>query len=323
MTDYIIKKLRGADSSKVRRRSGILLSAAGVLLNLLLFALKTTAGGLSGSIAITADGFNNLADAGSSLLALLGFLLGDMKPRASFPFGYGRLEYLSGLLISLAILGIGVRMLLSSIGKIIVPEDVEGSPTVIVILLISVAVKSLMYLYNSRVGREIDSAGMRAAALDSLADCIATLAILAAVIIEGLTGFNADGYTGVLVAFCILYAGITSVKESVAPLLGRGIDQKTLRALERITQSDRRIACIGEPAVHDYGPEKRVLTFCIRCRDADHVIPALRKKIQAELGIEAIICPCEDFEPKKNNQPPIDPQYKQTIQTQEREAIEH
>lgn len=317
------RKKRLSTEGRSRRRAGVLLSGTGICLNLMLFGLKYTAGLLSGSIAITADGFNNLADAGSCLLALLGFYLGDMKPKRSFPFGYGRLEYLSGLLISLAILGIGGRMMISSVGKILHPEDVDGSAAVIVILLISVAVKGVMYFYNNRVGRMIRSAGMRAAALDSLADCVATLAILAAVVIESLTGFNADGYTGVLVALCILYAGFTSVKESVAPLLGRGIDDDALNRLEKIIAADQRIEAYGETAVHDYGPEKRLLTLYIRTKDAKSVIPALRERIRAELNMEAVICPCEDFTPQMHKQPVIRRKYSKTIKIQERERFEY
>lgn len=311
MTERIIRRFSG-ESGKGRKKLGALFSVLGMLLNLMLFALKYTAGTLSGSIAITADSFNNLADAGSCILALSGFLLGNMKPSRRFPFGCGRLEYLSGLLISLAVLGIGCRMLLSSIGKLLHPQEVDGCPTVIMILLISVGVKGFMYLYNSRIGKRIESAGMKAAAMDSLADCIATLAILTSIVIENLTGFNADGFTGMLVALCILYAGAHSVWESGAPLLGRGIDKETLDKLSGIMQSDPRVRDFSEPAIHDYGPQRRVLTIYICCDNVEAVIPLLRKRIKEELQAEAVICPigemnksasrCRQYHRKKEKQ---------------------
>lgn len=317
MTERIIRRF--SDGGKGRQRLGALFSVLGMCLNLMLFTLKYTAGTLSGSIAITADGFNNLADAGSCVLALSGFLLGSVRPCRRFPFGCGRLEYLSGLLISLAILGIGGRMLLSSIGKLLHPQEVDSCPTVIVILLISVGIKGFMYLYNSRIGKRIESAGMKAAALDSLSDVIATLAILASIIIENLTGFNADGFTGVLVALCILYAGAHSARESAAPLLGRGIDHETLERLRAILLSDPRVKSFSDPAIHDYGPQRRILTVYICCRKAEEVIPALRQRVNDELQTEAVICPLAEITTNRNKTAQRCRQYHRKKEKQERE----
>ena len=323
MTEYIIKKYLCGDDGKGRKTAGIILSTAGVMFNLLLFVLKYIGGVISGSIAITADGFNNLADAGSCVLALLGFRLGGKQPTAKYPFGYGRLEYLSGLLISAAILCIGGRMLFSSVGKIISPEPVDGSPAVIIILLISVTVKGYMYRYNTKIGRLIQSSGMRAAALDSLSDCFATLAILAAIAVEHITGVNIDGYTGVLVAMCILYAGATSVAESVQPLLGRGIDARTLEKLSHITDSVKEIRSVSGAALHDYGPNKKLLTFCISTERPEIVIPYLKEKIRIDMGMEAVICPYEDFDAAAYKIRRTRQEYIQTKETQECETIEH
>lgn len=296
MTEYIIRRYLASDSRDGRKKAGIILSVAGIAFNLLLFILKTSAGSLSDSIAITADGFNNLADSGACLMALLGFELGDKPADKRYPCGYGRFEYLSGLLISAAVIFIGGRMLYSSIGKIIAPEPVGGGAAVIAILLISVAVKGYMYCYNRKIGRLIHSSGMRAAALDSLSDCVATLAILAAVVIERLTGFQADGYTGVLVAVCILYAGITSARESLQPLLGRGIDKELSQKLDKITEGTR----VYRAAVHDYGPHKKLLTMYLSDSCDAAKIPKLRERIQNELKMEAVICPCAENKSEKN-----------------------
>lgn len=325
MTQYIIKKYlnRPGDVYKGRKAAGMILSLMGIVFNLILFGLKYTAGVLSGSIAITADGFNNLADAGSCVLALLGFKLGDMKPTRTYPFGYGRLEYLSGLLISAAILAIGAKMMYSSIGKIIDPRPVDGKPAVIVILLLSIAIKGYMYLYNTRVGRAIRSSGMRAAALDSLSDCFATLAILAAIAIEKLSGLHADGYTGVLVAMCILYAGAISVKESLEPLLGRAIDSADLSQLQDIIQSHRDIRGVHDIALHDYGPRRKVLTMLVDATCPSSAIARLRGDILSTMKMEAIIMPAgKENALRQYKRPNKEQEYIQTTQLQEREELE-
>lgn len=320
MTEHIIQKYLKAGNAQGRHKAGVLLSCMGIGFNLLLFLLKYTAGTLSGSVAITADGFNNLADSCSCILALLGFKIGDKQPNEKYPMGYGRLEYLSGLLISAVILFIGGRMLLSSVGKIIHPEAVDGCPTVIIILLISILIKGYMYRYNSKIGRMIHSAGMKAAAMDSLSDCIATLAILLSIIIEKLSGFNVDGYTGVLVALCILYAGITSVKDSVEPLLGKGLDLSTKEKLLILIKEYPAVKSVGHIQLHDYGPSKKLLTFEISAEQSEAVIRSLREEIKNRLGMEAVICPVSAENHTDGNKTTVTvPQYYQTKETQERE----
>lgn len=299
MTDYIIKKyLR--DGGKGRKKAGMLMSFLAFFLNILLFALKYLAGIMSGSIAITADGFNNLADAGACLLSVLGFHTAGMKRTSKFPLGYGKLEYLSGVLISVIVLWIGGDMLCSSIEKIAHPEDVSGSPAVIAILILSIGIKVWMYLSSNKLARIMDSSGIRATAVDSFCDCIATAAILASVIIEETSGFNADGYTGVLVAFCILYAGISSIKESVSPLLCSGLDAQTLDALAEMMSESGKVSGFYEAAVHYCGPEKKLLTVYISCNEPESVIPDLVNRIKHELDMEAFISVSKENCIKKN-----------------------
>ena len=291
MIRYIEKKiLGGADPAQGRKTAGVILSAAGIGFNILLFVLKAAAGKLSGSIAITADSFNNLADSGNCAMALLGFALAHRKPCRKYPFGCGRLEYLSGLLISAAVLILGIRMLISSVSKMIRPDDIKGSPHVILILVISIAVKGYMYLYNSRIGKRISSAGMKAAAVDSLSDCAATLAIIISLAIEGLTGVNIDGYAGAAVALCIIWAGVAAAEESVAPLMGKGIDEAAKERIENITLRYREITAVYGIAIHDYGPQKKLLTMYVATDGApEDTIRELKKEIEKELGHEAFI----------------------------------
>ena len=291
MTEFILKRCL-SNSKKGRRTAGIITAVTGVLFNIMLFGLKWFAGSRSGSIAITADGFNNLGDSGVCIMALLGIHLGLKPPDKKYPFGYGRLEYLSGLVISVAILFIGGSLMASSVEKIIYPAPVESSAAVIFILIVSVIIKGYMYYYNNKIGRAIRSSGMRAAALDALCDCVATVAILIAIVIEQLTGFCADGYTGAMVALCILYAGATSVIDSIRPLLGRGIDKTLYDKLRDITKP----YSIEKAAIHDYGPSRKLLTMYLRSEISVEDITKLRERIKDELEMEAVICPCHKHE---------------------------
>ena len=281
----------GRDPGSGRKSAAILLGVAGTAFNIMLFILKATAGSISGSIAITADGFNNLADVGSCLLTLLGILLGNKKPAKKYPFGYGRFEYLSGLLISAAVIVLGIRMMISSVSKIIAPTDISGKPIVIVILTVSIAVKGYMYVYNSRIGKQIDSAGMTAAALDSLSDCAATLAIIISILIERFTGINIDGYAGALVAVCILWAGYISARESLHPLMGMGIDDETISRIMMIASRHKCVTGVYDVAVHDYGPRRKILTVRVTATgNASLAAAQMKDEIMTELGFEAVIC---------------------------------
>ena len=292
MVRYITKKYLsgGCDPAFGRRRAGLLLSIAGICLNILLFAVKVTAGAVSGSIAITADGFNNLADTGACGMVILGLTLGDRKPCRRYPFGYGRFEYLSGMLIGGVVLFLGGRLMAESVEKIISPAPIDGTPVVLLMLVISILVKGYMYLYNKRIGARIHSAGMQAASMDALADCVATLAIIAAILFENLTGLNIDGWTGALVALCILWAGMKAVKDSLAPLLGRGIDEELSGRIDRIAHRHPEIASIDRLALHDYGPQKKLLTMTVILRSpAPEAVAALREELCAELSLDAVI----------------------------------
>ena len=204
-----------------RRAYGILCGTLGIALNLLLFAGKYLAGFLSGSIAVMADAFNNLSDAGSSVITLLGFQFAGQAADEEHPFGHGRIEYLSGLAVSIAIIVMGVELGRSSIEKIIHPEAVDTGVLSMAILLASVAVKLYMSFYNRRIGAKIDSAAMKATAMDSLSDALATSMVLISMLIMKFTGVNVDGWCGVLVAVFILKAGYEAAKETLNPLLGQ------------------------------------------------------------------------------------------------------
>ena len=180
LASRFIKDYQNTSDAAVRRAYGVLCGAVGIAINLLLFALKLFAGTLAGSVAITADAFNNLSDAGASIVTLLGFRLAGQKPDPEHPFGHGRLEYISGLIVSIVILLMGFELLRDAVGAILHPEAVECSVLTVAILLISICAKFYMYCYNRGVGKKINAAAMQATAADSLSDCAATAAVLLA-----------------------------------------------------------------------------------------------------------------------------------------------
>ncbi len=246
---------------EVRRRYGTLCGAVGIVLNLFLFAGKWIAGTLSGSVAITADAFNNLSDAGSSIITLIGFRLSGQKPDAEHPYGHGRMEYISGLIVSFAILLMGYELARSSIGKILHPEAITGSPLVLGILLASVLVKLYMFAYNRSIAAKIDSAAMTATANDSLSDTIGTSAVFIATIIGMKTGLKLDGWMGALVSCFILYTGITTIRETITPLLGQPPQKEFVDEIYSIVRSSPAVIGIHDLLVHDYGPGRCMISL--------------------------------------------------------------
>lgn len=226
-----------------------------------MFAGKFLAGLISGSIAITADAFNNLSDAGSSLITLVGFQMAGQKPDPHHPFGHGRIEYLSGLFVSAAILIMAFELVRTSFDKIIHPEPVEFSSLTIMILLVSIAVKLYMAYYNNNIGKKIDSAAMKATATDSLSDTLATTVVLIASVTAHFTGLNIDGYCGVLVGLFIFYAGYCAAKDTISPLLGQPPHPDFVKNVERIVMSYELIQGIHDMVVHDYGPGRVMISL--------------------------------------------------------------
>ena len=245
----------------VRRAYGVLCGCVGIGLNLLLFAGKFLAGLLSGSIAVTADAFNNLSDAGSSVVTLLGFKLAAQAPDKHHPFGHGRLEYVSGLVVSMVILLMGVELAKGSIEKILHPEPVAFSPLVAGILLCSICVKLYMSFYNRSVGRRIESAAMAATAADSLSDTLATTAVLLSTLAGHFWNLQIDGWCGVVVACFILWAGVNAAKETVDPLLGQPPTPEFVQEVQQLVLSFPEIIGIHDLIVHDYGPGRRIISL--------------------------------------------------------------
>lgn len=265
MVSYLSKKFikdyKNVKNENVRRAYGMLCSIVGILLNIFLFAIKYFAGIISGSIAITADAFNNLSDAGSSVITLIGFKFAGMKPDLEHPFGHGRVEYISGFAVSVMIILMGAELLKSSINKIFHPESIDTTVVSFIILIVSILVKLYMSLYNSKIGDKIESAGMKATATDSKSDCIATSVVLISMLIAKFTGVNIDAYAGLLVAGFILYAGYDAAKETLSPLLGQIPEKSLVDSIEKIVMSYDEIVGIHDLVVHDYGPGRLMISL--------------------------------------------------------------
>ncbi len=248
-------------SPKTRQFYGVLCGAVGIGLNLLLFAGKFLAGTLSNSIAITADALNNLSDAGSSLITLVGFKMAGQKPDPDHPFGHGRIEYISGLAVAFMILLMAFELLKSSVDKILHPQELTCTPTVVIILVTSIAVKCYMALYNRRIGNKIDSAAMRATATDSLSDTIATTVVLIATLVGYFTDVAIDGYCGLLVGLFICFAGINAAKDTISPLLGQAPEPEFVRQIGNIVMSYEGVIGIHDLIVHNYGPGRVLISL--------------------------------------------------------------
>ena len=245
----------------VRRKYGVLCGAVGIVINVLLFLGKFFAGTISGSIAITADAFNNLSDAGSSLVTILGFKLAGQKPDPDHPFGHGRMEYLSGLAVAMLILLMGIELLKSSVEKILHPEAIEFSWLSVGILLAAIACKLYMASYNRSVGKKIQSSAMKATATDSLSDSLPPPAVLAATLIAHSCHANIDGWVGLAVACFILYAGYNAARDTVSPLLGQAPDPELVRSIEQAVLAFDPIVSIHDMVVHDYGPGRMMISL--------------------------------------------------------------
>mgnify|MGYP002792619295 FL=1 len=261
MASLFIKDSKNYKEPSVRQAYGVLSGAVGIGLNILLFFGKWLAGTISGSIAITADAFNNLSDAGSSIITLIGFRLSGQEPDPEHPFGHGRMEYISGLLVSVAILVMGFELIGSSIGKLRSPEPIESSALVFGILIASILVKLYMFFYNHSLSKKIESAAMKATSVDSLSDTVATTLVLIATLISKYTGLLLDGWFGILVGLFILYTGGSTLKETIDLLLGQPPKQEFIDEVKEIVLGHSMVHGVHDLIVHDYGPGRVMISL--------------------------------------------------------------
>lgn len=253
LAKLFIKNYTQTDDKDVRKRYGFLSGIVGIVMNILLFSGKILAGVFTCSISVIADAFNNLSDAGSSIITLIGFKIASAPPDKEHPFGHGRAEYLAGLIVSFIICFMGFELAKSSIEKIITPEEISFDVFSLVMLVASILVKLWLCLFNRKLGSMIDSVSMKATAMDSLSDVITTTAVILGIVFFACTGINIDGYVGVLVAAFIIYTGIKTAKESLSPLLGQMPDKQLCREIADTVCGYKDIVGVHDLIIHNYG----------------------------------------------------------------------
>ena len=299
MTNTLIRIfIRDADNVKdgrVREKYGILSGAVGLACNLFLFALKLAIGLLTGAISIAADAFNNLSDGLSCLISIVGFKVSGKEPDAKHPFGYGRTEYIAGLIVSFIILLVGFEFFKTSFDRILHPAAVEASPVLIAILAVSMTVKFWMGAFNVSIGRSIDSPVLMAAGQDSRNDVITTAVVIVGIIAGKFTTLPVDGYVGVLVAAFILWSGFGIARDTVAPLLGEAADPDIAKEIERIVMQSDYIVGVHDLIVHNYGAGRSLASLHAEVpSDADFVavheiIDETEKRVKQLTGVYVVI----------------------------------
>ena len=303
-----VKDVSDTKSPQVRSAVGKLSGAVGILCNLLLCALKLLAGTLAGSVSVTADAMNNLSDATSSIVTLLGFKLAERPADEDHPYGHARYEYLSGLAVAAIIIVIGVELAKTSVNKILHPAAVEFSPVTMLVLCASIGIKLWMALFNGKLGKMIRSSTLAATAADSRNDCVATGAVLIAGIVERLTSWQVDGFMGLGVAVFILYSGWNLAKETISPLLGEAADPLLREQIAEYISANPKVLGYHDLMVHDYGPGQRFASLHVEMdKDEDpllchEIIDDLERDCLKLYGVHLVI----HYDPVVTNDPELD-----------------
>lgn len=299
MTNYLVrlfvKDYDNHTNPQVRSRYGVFSGIVGICLNIMLSIGKFISGILSSSIAITADAFNNLSDAGSSIVSLIGFKMANMPADDDHPFGHGRAEYVAGFIVSMVITLMGVELAKNSFDKMINPQAVQFSVLTLCILLISIGAKFWMFLFNRKISKTINSATLKATSVDSLVDVIATSAVAISMILGHFTSIQIDAYAGGIVSLFIIYTGFATAKDTLNPLLGQPPDPAFVAQIEEKVMSYKDIVGIHDLIVHNYGASKKLISLhaevpCdVNILEIHDTIDNIERDIKREFSCEAVI----------------------------------
>lgn len=296
LTRLFIKDYLAVSEPRVRSNYGMMSSIVGIILNFLLFVLKIIIGLVAHSVSIVADAFNNLSDGGSSLISLVGFKIAEKPADREHPHGHGRIEYVTGLIIGIIVILMGYEVLRSSIGRLLDGnDDLAITLPVMMVLAATILVKLWMFIFYRQIGTTIDSLPIKAVAMDSIGDVLATSVVLIGSLVNYLTGVNIDGYIGIVVALFIMYSGLMSCKEAADSLIGEAPDDEKLEAFYAIVNSHPEIIGIDELVVHDYGPGRKTIVMKVRMSDqmemeeAHNYITHIEDEIYEKMGSKAII----------------------------------
>lgn len=299
MTKFIIKHFipdyENVKNAAVRERYGTVSGIVGILCNILLFLVKLSIGLITSSISIAADAVNNLSDALSSVISLLGFKIANKAPDEAHPFGYGRTEYLAGLLVAFFIGVVGLEFAKSSVNRIINPEPVLFSPVLLLILAISILVKLWLGVFNKELGTRINSTVLLATMQDSLNDVITTSVVVVGMIASRFTSLTVDGYIGLVVALFILYSGIGIAKDTLSPLIGQAADPDIAKNIENIILGFNGVVGVHDLIIHNYGAGKSLASIHAEVPDTANfvqiheVIDEAEKAVWKQTGVFLVI----------------------------------
>ena len=293
MTNLLIKlfiKDKDVNNPETRGKYGILSSATGIIVNILLSIVKMIIGIIAGSISIISDALNNITDVGSSVVTMIGFKVSQKKIDKDHPWGHGRMEYITAFIVDIIILMVGFELLKSSIDKIIHPELPTINIVTIVVLVLAVLTKLWLFFFYKKIAKIIDSNAIKGNAYDSISDSISTFVVLLSAIVAKIFGISIDGYASILVAIFILFTGFKALKETIDLLLGMKPDVEFVEKLEEFTKKYEMISGIHDIMVHDYGPGRKIVSFhaevpanCDICKAHD-VIDQMEQDIYEEFN---------------------------------------
>lgn len=299
MTDFLVNKFikdsTNIESTEVRTRYGILASVVGIFCNVLLFSVKLTIGLILSSLAVTADAFNNLSDAASSIISFIGVKMAGKPADAEHPFGHGRIEYIAALIVSFLVIEVGFTFFKSSISKILHPEEISFDLVPFVILILSILVKLWMAFFNNKLGKRIDSKVMLATAADSLGDVITTSATVLSIIICHFTSINVDAIAGLIVSAIVIWSGISIAKDTLEPLIGERVPAELYQKITDIVESYDGIVGTHDLIVHNYGPNRSMATIHAEVPndiniDVSHeIIDKIERDVKKDLNILLVI----------------------------------
>lgn len=299
MTDFLVNKFikdsTNIESTEVRTRYGMLASVVGIFCNVLLFSVKLTIGLILSSLAVTADAFNNLSDAASSIISFIGVKMAGKPADAEHPFGHGRIEYIAALIVSFLVIEVGFTFFKSSISKILHPEEISFDLVPFVILILSILVKLWMAFFNNKLGKRIDSKVMLATAADSLGDVITTSATVLSIIICHFTSINVDAIAGLIVSAIVIWSGISIAKDTLEPLIGDRVPAELYQKITDIVESYDGIVGTHDLIVHNYGPNRSMATIHAEVPndiniDVSHeIIDKIERDVKKDLNILLVI----------------------------------
>ena len=290
-----VKNHEDTENPDVRTAYGILSSVVGIFCNVLLFGVKMTIGTLMRSMAVMADAFNNLSDAASSVIGFVGVKMANKPADKDHPFGHGRMEYIAALIVSFLVIEVGITFFKSSIEKIRNPEELAFSWISFIILALSVGVKLWLSVFNRVLGRRIDSKVMLATAADSMGDVITTTATLVSIIVCRFSGVNIDGVVGLIVSIVVIMSGISIARDTLEPLIGKGVDPKLYGEIKELVESYDGIVGTHDLIVHNYGPGRSMASIHAEVpRDVDietshEIIDRAEREVSKKLGLFLVI----------------------------------